>query len=760
MLDNLTLEDIEFLLEHRVEEFTEDQIEFLTESRVEFIKNANKDKISTDHDPESANMSSDKIVDHIASKIDPTSRKEHTQWLVNRYKSGDFKLSDAKEIKKSLSKFDEAKQHLEKKDLNSIKSISELKDHVSVVAKKVDLHKAEKEDDTPKEMETVFSEGGAVGYKVPSKATSIRNYGPNGKLAKTTWCTAAEGSRNMFSGYSGGKYTLHLPGDGGVLQLHHQSNQMMDEHDVPVNIRSPKYAPHADTIKKFIHTTHALEGSPESSIANNNPLAVDPNDLEKHIDDYKESFNKATAEYKNYLPYHVEKPLKEKAAQISKLVEQGSLTDSAFEKLRQFPTSNRHDEFDNEDYSIFNAKSPEAKPEHLAKMADSLIPKYESDKGYHKADLSIIASNHNVSPDVQHKIIGSALNKGDHELAQLIAKNGHNLQKEHIDRLTSKFDVSRELVANQSADVPAEHFDKAFSVDAPSLASTMGQHPNVPDHIVKKILSTKEGMYYHYGTIENPKVNKETIMSHYEDIVHNRGAADLPIHKILDRNDITGEDVDRVVNLGLHKNNKVSTHWYKHSKLTRDHIHQIMKADNRLDDFDDIMSAAKIKSEDIDTLIKHPKFDTDKYKHAKAVVSSHAVKAKNIDTMLDKGVSNHVAKALLDTETSPKVLNHEHLSKLAAFPGLEVHRKHQILNNPNVQLSHFNAFKDDIRMHGAISSSKHAPPSILHSLATSPLDHVRLNVAKNPNTEERTHRILAGDAISEIANIASKKVKK
>ena len=61
---------------------------------------------------------------YIAKKIDPTTRKEHTQWLVNKYKSGDFKLSEGKDIKKALSQFEDAKPHLQSKDLNSIKSYS------------------------------------------------------------------------------------------------------------------------------------------------------------------------------------------------------------------------------------------------------------------------------------------------------------------------------------------------------------------------------------------------------------------------------------------------------------------------------------------------------------------------------------------------------------------------------------------------------------------------------------------------------------
>ena len=97
-----------FLLEEKYNILTEEQIAYLIENRIEFIKNAVKDKISTEHDPASVKLNSDKIVDHIANKIDPTSNKSHTQWLVNRYKSGDFQLGD-KSIKKTLESYEESK---------------------------------------------------------------------------------------------------------------------------------------------------------------------------------------------------------------------------------------------------------------------------------------------------------------------------------------------------------------------------------------------------------------------------------------------------------------------------------------------------------------------------------------------------------------------------------------------------------------------------------------------------------------------------
>ena len=105
---NLTQDQIQYILDESVEVITEELLQLLIENRIEYIKNAVKDKVSTAHDPANEKMSSDKIVDYIGGKIDPTPRKTHTEWLVNRYKAGDFKLGEGKEVKKTMKAYEEA----------------------------------------------------------------------------------------------------------------------------------------------------------------------------------------------------------------------------------------------------------------------------------------------------------------------------------------------------------------------------------------------------------------------------------------------------------------------------------------------------------------------------------------------------------------------------------------------------------------------------------------------------------------------------
>ena len=115
-------------------------------------------------------------------------------------------------------------------------------------------------------------------------------------------------------------------------------------------------------------------------------------------------------------------------------------------------------------------------------------------------------------------------------------------------------------------------------------------------------------------------------------------------------------------------------------------------------------------------------------------------------------------KSILD-DAKPEHVTAQHLHAILDSSDVSMHDKHRVLHHQAAQLSHFDKVKDDMRFHGAISSSKNAPPSILHSLATSPLDHVRHNVANNPNTESRTHHILKTDSVADIAKIATKKAK-
>lgn len=751
IIDNLSLQDVEFLLEHCFAEFTEEQIEVLTENRVEFIKNANKDKIATQHDPDSASMSSDEIVDHIAKKIDPTTRKEHTQWLVNKYKSGDFKLSEGKDIKKALSQFEDAKPHLQSKDLNSIKSVSELKDHIAVTRTAVAKAQKEEVEGKPKDMEKVFEEGDSVGYRIPNKAASVANYGPSGKLAKTRWCTAAEGSNNMFNGYAGGKYTLHLPGSR-VIQLHHQSGQMMDENDKPVSLKDPTYKPHANTIRKFIQATHELEGTHVESTLAQKHTPLDESRVNSLIDQAHAHAQKLANNDSKWLSYHDKQKHQEILSKIGESVANGSLSDETFNRLKTvsdvYDDDHGQPKIRTTDLTAEHAKSEEAKPEHLEQIARTKI----ANDDLFGSDLLHVAKNPNTPSHIHSEMIGAAIKNNNSELAKYVATYGHNLTPDHWSRLENHFQSASTYGSlNDNSHVPEQYLKSALT-NSSNGVSSVAAHKSITPNLAKDILNM--GVNAPIQIFKNPSVPHSMI----EDHIHSAHSGDA-ISAIMDRDDATPATVSKAVDRGIETG--VYGEWLKHPKLSRADTQKILNSEVGKKHIDTVLKGNKAKSEDVDNFLKGvDKIEIGHYR----VLHTNVMKAKNISTLLDKDSSSQTINNVLtsgpDFESPHEHMNHEHITKMLASGNMRVDHKHTILQHHAVQLSHFNQLKDDVRMHGAISNSRQAPPSILHELATSPFNHVRLNVAKNPNTEARTHEILATDHNAEIADAAKKRLKK
>ena len=86
--------------------------------------------------------------------------------------------------------------------------------------------------------------------------------------------------------------------------------------------------------------------------------------------------------------------------------------------------------------------------------------------------------------------------------------------------------------------------------------------------------------------------------------------------------------------------------------------------------------------------------------------------------------------------------------------------KTAVLHHPAVQASHFQKAMDHGQvLHGAITSSPSAPPSVLGKLADSPFSFVRQNIASHKNADNDTLKKLANDSNEEIAATAKKRLK-
>lgn len=752
--------EVDLLLEDFEIELTEAQLEFLVENRIEFIKNAMRDKISTSHDPESADMTSDKIIDHIANKIDPTARKEHTQWLVNRYKNGEFKLSDSKDMKKLMSKYDSVKPYLENKNLNDMKSLDQLKDNVAVTNTKAKIEDKNSKENTVKPMPIVFESEDATGYKVPNKSTSISNYGPAGKMCKTEWCTASTGS-NMFNGYEGGKYTLHLK-NGSVLQLHHQSDQLKDEQDHEIDMNTnPRYKDHKDTIAKFIRKTHELEGYPDSKLMQRIPMPSE------HLQTLLDNHDAVMANPKND---RWSDAYKTSIDNIDKAISNNAdITDEQFNRLKSFKKfdndwNKRGNEHETVDKTSLISTNKFAKPEHLDKVADDLISKDAFDpKKYddlRSTGRNLIA-NPNVSPDTHHKIISEFL-KDPKKYSGTIStflSTAHNLQPEHFKRLEHFPEAKFDSIINPSkSNKLPDHF--YYGTDDRYMTHVANRH-DINDKVARFILDNAKSKKPIYSLVNNPNAPKDYMLEGLHKLKGDK-SQEIDFHKVMQHEDLTDDDVGKIVRHYMNGDHKTNYNGFpmQSTRLSREHIRSIIQHPNFAPRGHAVLKNPKIKSDDLDLAIDN---DPENKISELGALTSPAVKSKHIDKLIQKvGMNDRFAGYLTDEHND----NPSYISQVT--PGhlhsvldanVNMQHKHRVLHQPGVQVSHFEKVKNNPRFFGAITSSENAPPSILHSLATSPMDHVRQNIAENPNTELRTYQILKNDQNPEIAKIANKKVK-
>lgn len=735
------IEQINLLLESNIEELTEAQLELLVENRLEFIKNSNKDNIPREHDPESSKLSTDKVVDHIATNIDTSKNKSHTQWLVNRYKAGDFKLSDSKNVKKVVDSFAASKNHLELKDIGEYKSLTHLKDSIAPVKAKVKAV-SDKNKETTTDMPVVFQENGATGYKVPNKKTSIANYGPHGKLAQTRWCTAANSDNNMFDGYKGGKYTLHLDNDH-ILQLHHQTNQLKDVDNQEINLKKDsRFAQHKDTIDNFAKVTHELEGKPDSKLVKQE--APDQNTIDaaiKQHDDALSDFERNRAQG----GYSTTSEVSRRHNDITNLLANASLSDDQFDKLEKFKTipNSWSNDIGIVNMTEHHASSPNIKPEHISRIA-----KYEvSDE---------LIKNPNNTVDSNHAIVDNI--KTEHS-ANMFAKKSVGALPEHfakIEHLSPDFKKSAIMNCNTDTNIPKHYFDDLKNSEDETLL-TISRHPAIPEHIAEHINNTSGSARVLRGLTENHSVPFHIAKSAFVKAGGN-------LRNIIEHPQANKESITELVNHHLdNPTSATGSNWLHSSRLSKDNIKQIINHPSAMINMSrygpSLTDAVNVKSSDLETLINKNEFDPKSNDHVGAITKSRVVNTKVLDTLLNKtGMTNRLSKSILD-DIPPEHISSKHLHDILDSDEVSIGDKHKTLFHQSAQLSHFNKVKDDVRFHGAISNSENAPPSILHSLATSAMDHVRLNVAKNPNTEKRTYNILKNDANTEIAKISEKKAK-
>jgi hypothetical protein len=219
----------------------------LVENRIAGIKDMikkheekNQSKyFDTSFDTHAQHRDTDAIVDHFATHADPTPNKSNTQWILNRYRSGNFRQEDAPRIHSALSEFAKYKGRLDKKDLNQYKGLSDVEDavapHAGTFASKGERERVTKTEGA--DLVHQDSKGLTVHHIKTKEAACLYGKG-------TMWCTASDKpelgedrryEHNMFDHYNkdGPIHVIQTP-EGRKYQSHEESSQLMNEKDQPV----------------------------------------------------------------------------------------------------------------------------------------------------------------------------------------------------------------------------------------------------------------------------------------------------------------------------------------------------------------------------------------------------------------------------------------------------------------------------------------------------------------------------------------------
>lgn len=718
--------------------------DLLIENRIEFLKTQHP-TIDTSHDTLAKYKESGDIIDHFAKKADPTPTKAHTQWIVNQYKKKLIRQEDAPQIKSTLKDFADVKDRLEKKDLNQYGDIGELRDAVATQksqAEKATRAKKATAANKSADLEKMYDSDGVQGYKIPNRESSIRNYGPGGEKASTHWCTAANSGDNMFNHYKGGKYTMHFP-NGEVLQFHHQSNQIMDKHDRPVNEGDPRFDPYEHHISKFIHQTKALEG--QSSI--NRFVHHEPHEIQGAIDNYKKELSRRDN--------NPDRIYDRSDDHLRDVIHHAKLSDSHFDQIHTLPMG--------KDY----AGRPIGMPLELGrnkKLSHDQVGKLLSEpddvmRGFHERAL---VENPAVKGEhIDHMLSSPNLRK---EHLRSLASNP-NLQTHHINTLIDDPSTHEALGQNHGITLSPEH--QRAIIDSGKAPHAFSQRKDLHPDTVERLLSDRHSAH-HQNLISNEHVPLSDDQLYR---LHKNSSVDSGIAgRIFDSPKASSELKNRVFDDHIKQIETTASRprgslpsFVNSKNFTKEHLDKLLDAGDRFEPEGAYSPnvfrrhAAEYKKASpaqLDRMVGTSSNDT--------MVMSNLLDNKNLkpdhlktlfNALHKQKVDYHKQKLMDHPSVNPDVLHH-------VFDNGSNWDKTRVLHHPKVQASHFQKAMDiGDSQHAAVSSSPSAPPSTLSKLADSPYSFVRQNVAGHKNTPNDTLSKLANDSSEEVSSVAKKRLK-
>lgn len=221
--------------------------DFLIENRIDFIKR-NTPEVSTAHETDDGiEKDPSKIIDDIATHVDPTKNKIYTQWATRQYHQGNFKQEDYSVVHGMLSDFHKVKSRLgEMSDINKHKDFSSLNDAVKPHLAAMEKEAADAGVESGRHM--VHKSDVSRVYQLKTPEASQHFYGGGSRIGgdHTDWCISArsEQGTQTFNRYVKQNpetghhedpiHVIHIEGDAKSPYGIH-SSQLMDRDNNPVD---------------------------------------------------------------------------------------------------------------------------------------------------------------------------------------------------------------------------------------------------------------------------------------------------------------------------------------------------------------------------------------------------------------------------------------------------------------------------------------------------------------------------------------------
>ena len=279
-------------------------LNLINESRtsIDSLKTIYSKGINSSHDSLGEHKNSNSIIDHFASKGDPSKDKKYTHWIVSRYNKGQFRQEDHSRVHEALSNFEQHKNKLISKDINQYKHLTDVEDAVEPHIGSIS-NKQEKRQEKHEGADLIHSENGLTVHKLNTKEGAC-HYG-----AGTKWCTASR-KNNMFDQYNkqGSLYVVNTP-DKRKYQFHFETNQFMNEKDQPESLgHLVKKYPSLKNVSQFKNESHGYYFAKDSKERDHL--------LNKALDHKYRDIREAAIQHPNATKDHIDKALNDQDSDV------------------------------------------------------------------------------------------------------------------------------------------------------------------------------------------------------------------------------------------------------------------------------------------------------------------------------------------------------------------------------------------------------------------------------------------------------------